>query len=1173
MRRSLLVLGMVAAGVWLPAPGPAGELAAQDSENPARILTASTDVLDRPARLEIRQASLPEALSALQRTADILIAFSPSLLPEDVRVDCDCAGVPVRTALDRMLSGTGFRHARVSSQLFIEQDPAARELAGLGGDALPASRGSHAFPPAGVEVDRLRPLPPRRVGTLSIRVAAEDTGAPLAAAQVTLPGTNLGGLTGSDGRLTIEGVRAGEVQIQVQRLGYATATRTVTVASGETVTVNFSLRQQALGLDAIVVTGTPGEQQARSLGNTVGRIQASELQRVAPQANLETMLSGTVPGMNVAAGGGAIGGGSNIRIRGAGSIALSSQPLIYIDGVRANSAGPGQDVTLGVGNSRPPSRLNDLSPEMIESIEVIKGPAAATLYGTEASNGVINIITKQGAAGDPIFTLTTKVGQNWYPDPKKHWPGSYFTCRGTGTHGCTPGEVVYANVFWEDYVNLGLDHFRVGTPWGVAGSVAGGTDRLRYNFLLDWDRDEAPMPTNQQDRLSARANLNWLPREDLTVSFGLGVIRSELLSSTSNQPAVVTGFHWSCPGAGCERGTGLPNALDGPFRGYIAYLPDMYEEYLRAGQDVNRNTYSLTLLHRPTDWFSQRLILGIDHTETQGWRTHRHTQGKVGISFRDGARNVEYRTTQNLSIDYSLTGTWNARPDLSFATSTGIQHYDRTSEWLVGNGTVFAVPALRTISAGTNQSTSDGFIANKTIGMYVQEQMSWQNRLFLTAAVRGDDNSAFGSDFNFVVYPKFSASWVASEEAFLQDVDWLSSLRFRTAWGRAGQQPDQFAAVQLYQPVVGFAGTGGVTPQTLGNPGVEPEVGEELELGFDLGVLGDRLGVEFTYYNQRRRKALIEVPVKPSTGFPGFQLQNIGEIQNQGLEVGVEWDAYRGRDVSLQVSTSVHFNRNEVKDLGGLEQIPVFGQNASTGWSGQRHIEGFPIGSIFLPRVVSAQIEGQGQGARAVNIMCESGPIVRPGTRLTRGGGPAVPCTAEDAPEVYMGTTIPTREATLNATLALPRNVQFFANFDYAGGHMMIDGITAAAHTFFRNTKAIHERTDPILLGYDALGAVGSNQPGLFDPSQVTLRNVSLAYTIPQGFTDNLGADRITVTFSGQNLWRVWRAQTHGFGQPIVDSEIRTTGGGGGDPGGIAAYTQDGFPLFKRFLTTVRMTF
>jgi TonB-linked SusC/RagA family outer membrane protein len=905
----------------------------------------------------------------------------------------------------------------------------------------------------------------------------------------------------------------------------------------------------------------------------VSSIEVSAEQEIAPQPNFETMLSGSVPGVNVAAGGGAVGGGSNVRIRGAGSIVLSGQPLIYIDGVRVNSAGPGEDVTLGVGNSRPPSRLNDISPEIIESIEIIKGPAAATLYGTEASNGVINIITKKGATGAPVFTLTTKLGQNWYPDPKVHWPGSYFTCTGTGTHDCVAGEVVYVNVFWEDWINLGLNHFRNGMPQGYAGSVSGGTDVLRYYFALDWDRDEGPVPTNFQNMTTARANLSWLPRQDLTVDFGFGAVRTHLETDTGRQPARVTGFHWSCPSVGCERGTGTPNALDGPFRGYIAYLPDMYDKYLTSGQEINRNTLTLTATHRPFEWLTHRLIFGSDLTETQGFRIHRHTGGRVGISARNGEKQLEFRTRNDLSLDYSGTLTYDMTPSLELATSAGLQYYERNSEWLAGTGSNFAVPSLTTISAGTNRTTTDGLLANKTVGMYVQEQISWQNRIFLTGAVRGDDNSAFGAEYDFVLYPKLSASWVISEESFMEGMDWLNSLRLRAAWGRAGQQPDQFAAVRLYNPVAGFNGVGGVTPATFGNPEVEPEVGEELEVGFDVSLLDDRLGLEVTYYDQRRKNALLSIPVKPSTGFPGTQLRNIGEIQNEGLEFAINWDAYTSRNIGVQFNTSMHFNRNEVLSLGGMDPIPVFGQNASTGWTGQRHVEGFPLGSVFQPRVVSAEIVGTGLSARAINVMCESGPPAWPGTNITPGGGPPVPCDASNAPEVYRGATVPTREVTFNTTVSLFDNIRVFTNFEYSGGHVMVDGITAAAHMFFRNTKAIEERTDPILLGYEALGSIGSNQPGLFDPSQLTMRNISVSYTLPAEWAGRVGADRMNVTLSGQNLWKVWRAQSEGFGQPIVDSEIRTTGGDASDPGGIAAYTQDGYPLFKRFLVTLRMTF
>ncbi len=1011
----------------------------------------------------------------------------------------------------------------------------------------------------------------QNTATVTGRVTDANSLIPLSGVEIQVTGAGINGVTNNEGRFVLLNVPVGDAVLTASLIGRRTAEETVTVTADGFNEVNFLLAETAINLDEIVVTGTAGEQQARSLGTTVGSLPVAETHEIAPRDNFETMLGGAVPGVNVAYGGGHVGGGNNIRIRGAGSMVLSGQPLIYIDGVRVNSGGPGDEGTLGVGTQSPSSRLNDISPELIESLEIIKGPAAATLYGTEASNGVINIITKRGAQGAPVFTLMSKVGQNWYRDPKTHWPGSFYTCTGRGTDPCTPGEIVEVNVFQRDYEVLGLEHFQIGMPMGTVGTVSGGTDEVRYHFTAGWDFDEGPVPNNTNDRLDARANLNWLPREDLTVDLGFGTIRSELHTTTGRQPARVTGFHWSCPGGQCEIGTGTPNALDGPFRGYIAYLPDLYDELLDSGQKVYRSIYSLSATHRPFEWLTHRLVVGLDQVETNGFRLNRHSSGRVGISGRQGDKRLEFRNTDNLSFDYSGTLTYEPLAGLSLATSSGVQYYERSSEWLAGRGTRFAVPSLETISAGEVRETSDGFSSNKTVGMYVQEQVSWQNRIFLTGALRGDDNSAFGADYDFVVYPKLSGSWVVSEESALQGADWLNSLRLRAAWGKAGQQPDQFAAVQLYAPEPGFQGAGGVTPLTFGNSDVQPEVGVETEIGFDAGLFNDRVGLEFTYYDQRRTNALISVPVKPSTGFPGSQLRNIGEIQNQGVELGLNVDAIQGSTVGLALGLSLHANRNEVLDLGGLDPIPVFGRNFTTGWTGQRHAVGFPLGSIFLPVVVSSDIVGTGLEARATNVMCESGPIAAPGTRITRGGGAPVPCTSgETAPEVYRGSTVPTRELGLNATMSFHDNTRLHIDFQYVGGHTMVDGITAGSHLFFRNTRAINEKTDPIFLGYDEIGEV--NPTGVFDASQLTMRSVSLSHTFSGDMAARLGASRLNLTFSGQNLWRAWRAQSEAFGHPIVDSEIRDTNGTTTDPGGISAYTQDGFPMFKRFLATVRVT-
>src|SRR5690606_22001960 len=199
----------------------------------------------------------------------------------------------------------------------------------------------------------------------------------------------------------------------------------VTVNAGETAQVNVQLTESAIALDELVVTGTAGGQQARALGNVVGRLSAEQVQELAPTANVSDMLSVNVPGVRIMATGGEVGAGGIQRIRGASSISLGGAPLVYVDGVRVS----GGNSTPGIGTVAfgrgEPSPLNDIPPENIESIEVIKGPAAATLYGTEASNGVINIITKQGAIGEPRIDVRMRQGAYWLPDPVDYFPPTY----------------------------------------------------------------------------------------------------------------------------------------------------------------------------------------------------------------------------------------------------------------------------------------------------------------------------------------------------------------------------------------------------------------------------------------------------------------------------------------------------------------------------------------------------------------------------------------------------------------------------------------------------------------------------------------------------------------------------------------------------------------------------
>lgn len=1001
-------------------------------------------------------------------------------------------------------------------------------------------------------------------------VVDAGTNQPLPGAQVVVPETTQGTITGANGRFLIAGLDRSPVTLEVVLLGYQTWTQQVAVDGSNLV---VTLEQRALELDAVVVTGTPGAQQLRSLGNSVGQIDAAERLALAPPPDMTALLGAEVPGLQVMASGGAIGSGANIRLRGAGSLALASNPLVYVDGVRVNNdfADQGGGISgVGTDAEEPPSRLNDINPDDIASIEVIKGPAAATLYGTEASNGVINIITKKGRRGEPTITLTVKQGANWLPSPEELFPSTYYRCQGTW-NGCTPGEIVEFNVlesdrttgqFPGDTVSYG-PWFETGLPQGYGASLSGGSERVSYYFSLDWDRDEGPVSYNWQNHFGGRANLHWTPSEQLDVQLGFGGLQSELESSSAQQP-LTTAIIWSCPAPGCEPGSEQSSAVDGAYRGYIAYLPERYEEDIEGLQDVARSTYSLTLNHRPTEWLSHRLTAGADFTSTENSEFYRTITG-VGHTEPQGLKSVENSTTDYLSLDYAATATLAMTNDVALATSVGVQYHQKQVAWQFSSGERFPVPALETVGAGAIKDADEGFSENKTFGTYVQEQLSWRDRAFLTAAVRGDDNSAFGKNFDFVTYPKVSAAWVLSEEPFFARIPFVNTLKLRAAWGQAGQQPDVFAALRTFEPATGVEGTATLTPENIGNPDLKPEVGQELEVGFDAGLLDERVGVEFTLYDQVTKDAIVEVPVIPSLGFPGTQFRNLGKLENRGIELGVDADVYRGAAVGVNFALTLSTIHNEVLDLGGL---PAQVQNASVG---QYHVQGFPIGTIFAPRVVRADVVGSGAEAVATNVLCEGGEVIPDTPNLSAGGGAPVPCA--EAPLVERGSPLPTRQGSLSATVTLFRDLQLFAQADYVGGHTMLDGNSWGAHLAFGNSRAILERTDPILLGYEATGGLAATWVGVYDASFAKLRTVSASYTFPGRWSQLLGAERATLTLTGRNLWTIWQATEDIFGYPIIDPEVRRTVGAGTDPGGLDAFHQEGWPQIRRVMATLRLTF
>tara|TARA_B110000263_G_scaffold250100_1_gene270483 strand:+ start:243 stop:3320 length:3078 start_codon:yes stop_codon:yes gene_type:complete len=999
------------------------------------------------------------------------------------------------------------------------------------------------------------------------KVTDAKSGEPLLGANVIVKGTGLGSATDADGVYTIANVPTdGPVTIVANYIGYASLSQDLNPSV--TTTLDFSLKRSAVGLDEVIVTGAAGDQRKKALGNVIASINVDDLLELAPRPDITNMISATIPGVRIMDNGGEVGTGGTSRIRGVSSMTLAGTPILVVDGVRVN----GMDNEtrfggVGFDYAQAPSRINDFNMEEIEKIEVLKGPAAATLYGTEASNGVISIITKKGQKGKAKISFVAKSGTNNLPkDPKEYFMPVFYTS--TGVDGNTPGDIIEVNVIAEDAKN-GMDWFQEGSISAYNLDISGGGDNHTYYVSAGWNDENGIVDYNWKRGLNGRANVTLLPTPTLKLSFGLGTVQSRTEFSSAQQP-LSTAIIWACPAPGCEPKSGLPNALDGPYRGYIAYLPEAYQNEIEGFQDLDRTTWNASATHDPTTWLNHRITIGGDYGNTRSTELYKAT-GNLGNFGNTGRKTVLQSRSNFTTIDYNANATFQPMSFLSSISSVGIQFYEKKQQIVYGYGETFPVAALETISSGATKTADEEFLQNKTFGVYYQQQFGINDRIFLTGAVRGDDNSSFGKNYDFVVYPKYSLAYALSEEPFFQNaLPWISEFKFRTAFGKAGRQPDLFAAIRTYAPSVGPGGSGTLTPNNIGNPDLEPEIGEETEIGFDAGFLDGLAGVEFTMFKQRTKNAIVSVPILPSTGFPGSQFRNIGEIKNEGIEFAANITPIRSKGLMLNLGMTYSTTKNEVVSLGG--QPPIV-QAAS---QGQMNLEGFPLAAIFQKKVVSSDLTTSESGrTSASNAMCEGGEVV-PGTNFSAGGGSPVPCA--EAPAVYWGQPIPEKEGsiygslTVNNSFTQNSNLTFYALVDWLGGNTMVSGDIAAQHRFFLNSRAMQERTDPVLLGYESLGGGGLWQPGIIQAGFGKLRTIAVSYKLPNLWVDKIpGISGANLNFSMNNVATLWVDQEGGFGAKQMDPEVSNQIGGATE--GLNAYNQEGWGQLRTMLFTLRLSF
>ena len=1021
-----------------------------------------------------------------------------------------------------------------------------------------------------------------QTGSVAGRVIDVASGRPVAAAEVFVTDADLGALTQQSGSYVLAGLAAGTRTISVRRIGYEEVSEIVTVPAGGTASLDFRLREEALRLDEIVVTGLPRGTARRAVGNAVSTIHVGDVVQDVVITTFQDLLSARVPGLRFTRLSGNLGTGSPLSLRGVGSFDLArTQPLVYVDGIRVNT-----DVAAGppIGYGRSVNVLDDFGAEEIESVEIIQGAAAGTLYGSDAASGIIQIITRRGQPGPPEFTASIRQGVNFLSNPAGRL-GTQWTCPTDPSPGPTEcrveGDLLGYNMYEEAnaYIRDGYfpwptpELFHDGPSESLGLQVRGGTRAARYFLSAGYDDEEGMVWYNTDETLRLRANIGVTFSEsfslDLSTGYvdgstrfmspapGNGGIWQDLAWSNGYHLDRITGFGTSgnCIGAGCGPAPRLG--------GFQEHLPVDVSE-VESTRDYTRLTGSTALAFaspafdfgRVVGTLRSTAVLGLDRS----WDVNRNLfplgdgvipesiisycapvtcasqWGSVYVEGTTGLLNYERPLVTSTTIDWGITADLLVGESLGLTTSAGAQYYALEREFFANWGQGFTSPNSRTINQIAQSAINTVYtrIEAKSIGIYMQQEVSFANRLFLTGALRLDESSSVGDDVSARKYPKVAGAWVVSEENFW-NVDAVGSLRVRGAWGTAGRPPSPFSGISQFVALGGLADALAVRPSRVANRSIEPEVSTELEVGFDVSALADRVAASFTRHWRKNEGTILDVMVPSVLGIFGPQAQNLGRIDAWGWEAQLSARLYDGDAVSVDLDLAADHIDNEITALTAP------GSPASLGL-------GLPYpNQLNDDYVVSATFDPTGFAQNAfgqrVSALCDEGISLAPdasapdASRYGRVvGGAAVPCTTIPNQNVVVGPAFATHTFSVAPRVSFfDDRLQVFALAEGQYGRWRDANDKEFSHVY-GNSKISRLQNDPAwVYGY----AVGDDtKRSLFDADFWKLRELGVRYTLPASFVRRIGADRASLALSGRNLWTIWQAQSDIYGAVTTDPEF-----------------------------------
>jgi TonB-linked SusC/RagA family outer membrane protein len=928
--------------------------------------------------------------------------------------------------------------------------------------------------------------------TISGRVT-NQAGQGLPAVSVFIPTLNFGTTTRADGSFSFSvpaaRVTGQAVTLTARQVGYRAQSVTITLRGG-TITQDFSLEAAPTTLAQVVVTGAGTVSTRERLGNVINSVDSTSIRRAVEPANVVSALAAKAPNVEVRTQSGEPGAGASIRIRGATGVLGSQEPLFVVDGQPIdNSTNSTGSLAFSTGNEGTvtQNRASDINPSDVASVEILKGAAAAAIYGARAANGVVLITTKRGRAGATRYTLqsTTTADRIYARDILQR---AYGLGSGGAAPSCFgPTAPLNCSVILDSAGAWGpslqgqqsFDHidavYATGNTLDNQLQVTGGGDRTTFFISGGSTRQGGVLrgPNNFLNTTSLRLRASQQILRDLTVEGNVSYVdkdgaqvqkgsnTSGLLLGTLRTPPNFDNREFISPTTGLHRSYRRPNpsatsltqgrGYDNPF--FTLNNPGNRNELGRVIGNVRLN-------YTPLTWLTVNYVLGADN-----FAEDRRQSLPLTSSGRPDGQVFQFTQSQ-LQVDHQLTATGrrdfgqNLTASLTLGQNLNQRRYRST---LVQGNTLVAPEPLNlqnTLSYVPTQFRSTQRIA----AYYAQGTADLYDQLFLTGVVRRDGFSTFGQSNRFATFPSVSAAWSFSrflkprlgQSADEQGLWSFGKLRF--GYGETGKEPPVYATVTTLSVGQanfgsGFgdflnAGQGGqgalINGFQLGNTALKPERSVEREYGVDLGFFDQRATLGVTYYNKRTGDAILSVPVSPSATGSGTALRNAATISNKGLEVELNTVPLRGRSYEWNLGLQFGRNRNRVESLAGA-QFVSFNTEGFTGAIGSATV-GYPVGTIRgndfarCGRGLSIDVTGDGT-PDSIDQLCGTG-AAKDALFLNADGFPVF-----DETERVIGVTQPDFTTGLNSSLRLGR-FTLTTTMDWRRGGQVWNGTRGILYTF-----------------------------------------------------------------------------------------------------------------------------